>query len=79
MVMAPAKTGSVNTNKKAVKNKAQINKGKRYKVKPFTRIFIIVVIKLIAPAIEETPDRCKLKIAKSTEPPECAVILERGG
>jgi len=38
-----------------------------------------VVIKLIAPAIEETPDKCKLKIAKSTEPPECAVILESGG
>jgi hypothetical protein len=70
IVIAPAKTGKVKTNKNAVKNKAQINKGKRYKVKPLTRIFIIVVIKFIAPAIEETPDKCKLKIAKSTEPPE---------
>jgi hypothetical protein len=30
----------------------------------------IVVIKLIAPKIEDIPDRCKLKIAKSTDPPE---------
>jgi hypothetical protein len=29
------------------------------------------VIKLIAPNKEETPARCKLKIAKSTLPPEC--------
>jgi len=79
MVMAPAKTGKVKTRRKAVKKRAQINKGKRYNVNPLTRIFIIVVIKLIEPAIEEIPDKCKLKIAKSTEPPEWAVIPERGG
>jgi hypothetical protein len=28
-------------------------------------------MKLIAPNIEDIPARCKLKIAKSTEPPEC--------
>jgi len=39
---------------------------------PGVRIFKIVVIKLIAPKIEEAPAMCKLKIAKSTEPPECA-------
>ena len=39
----------------------------------------IVQIKLIAPSIDEAPDKCKLKIAKSTEPPECAVILDSGG
>jgi hypothetical protein len=33
-------------------------------------MFMIVTIKLIAPKIEETPARCKLKIAKSTAPPE---------
>jgi len=33
-------------------------------------MFIIVTIKLIAPSIEDIPARCKLKIAKSTEPPE---------
>jgi len=30
----------------------------------------MVVIKLIAPSIEEAPDKCKLKIARSTAPPE---------
>jgi len=70
IVIAPAKTGNVKISKNAVKKRAQINKGIRYIVSPFTRIFIIVVIKLIEPAIEETPAKCKLKIAKSTEPPE---------
>jgi len=37
---------------------------------PGTLIFKIVTIKLIAPNKEETPAKCKLKIAKSTEPPE---------
>jgi hypothetical protein len=31
-----------------------------------------VTIKLIAPAIEEIPARCKLKIAISTAEPACA-------
>lgn len=30
----------------------------------------MVQIKLIAPKIEEAPERCRLKIAKSTAPPE---------
>jgi hypothetical protein len=30
----------------------------------------MVVIKFAAPKIEEIPAKCKLKIAKSTEPPE---------
>jgi hypothetical protein len=42
-------------------------------------MFIIVVIKLIAPAIEDAPAICKEKIPKSTDPPECAVILDNGG
>jgi hypothetical protein len=39
----------------------------------------MVVIKLIAPNKDETPARCKLKIAKSTAAPECATILLNGG
>jgi hypothetical protein len=46
---------------------------------PFTLIFKIVHIKLIAPKIEAAPDRCKLKIARSTEAPEWEFPLERGG
>jgi hypothetical protein len=37
---------------------------------PGTLIFNTVVIKFIAPKIEEAPAICKLNIAKSTEPPE---------
>lgn len=36
-------------------------------------------MKLIAPRIEETPAKCKEKIARSTEGPAWAMFLERGG
>jgi len=49
---------------------AQTNKGSLCIVIPGALIFKIVVMKFIAPKIEETPARCKLKIAKSTEAPE---------
>lgn len=39
----------------------------------------IVTIKLIAPRIEAAPERCKLKIAKSTEGPEWNCTPARGG
>jgi len=39
----------------------------------------IVVMKFIAPNNEEIPAKCKLKIAKSTAPPEWATILLNGG
>jgi hypothetical protein len=46
---------------------------------PGALILKIVVIKLIAPKIEAAPERCKLKIARSTEGPECACALLKGG
>ena len=39
----------------------------------------MVTIKLIAPAIDDAPAKCKLKIAKSTEGPECASMPLKGG
>ena len=39
----------------------------------------IVTIKFIAPAIDEIPAKCKLKIAKSTAAPECAMTPDSGG
>jgi hypothetical protein len=42
-------------------------------------MFITVTIKLIAPKIDAAPERCKLKIAKSTEGPEWLSILLKGG
>ena len=70
ILVAAAKTGKDNTNKNAVNNTAQPNKGKRIIVIPGVRILKIVVIKFIAPIKEEIPAICKLKIAKSTDAPE---------
>lgn len=46
---------------------------------PDARMLIIVVIKFSAPRIDDTPARCKEKMAKSTEAPEWAIFAERGG
>jgi hypothetical protein len=71
IVIAPANTGKDNNNSIAVTKIAHTNKGNLCKDIPLVLIFKVVLIKLIAPNIEETPAKCKLKIAKSTEPPEC--------
>jgi hypothetical protein len=47
----------------------QTNKGIRSKFIKLDRIFIMVVIKLIAPKIDEIPAICKEKIVKSTALP----------
>jgi hypothetical protein len=57
----PAKTGRDNNNNTAHPNKASL-----CNLIPGVLIFIIVVMKLIAPSRELTPDRCKANIAKST-------------
>jgi hypothetical protein len=48
---------------------AQTNNGKEEYGSKFL-ILTIVTIKLIAPKIDPAPDKCKLKIAKSTAGPE---------
>lgn len=79
MVIAPAKTGSDNKSKKVVTNTDQTNRGSRSKEIPGARILIIVVIKLIEAKIEEAPAKWREKIARSTDPPACAMLLESGG
>jgi len=79
IVIAAAKTGNDNNNKKAVIKTDQTKSGIRKYVNPRARIFVIVTIKLIAPIIDEAPAICKLKIAKSTAGPECATIPDNGG
>jgi hypothetical protein len=70
IVIAPANTGKDNNNKNAVIKIAQTNNGIRCIFKPGVLMLITVVIKFIAPNNEDAPAKCKLKIAKSTEPPE---------
>jgi hypothetical protein len=70
IVIAPAKTGNESNNRNAVMKTDQTNNGVRWAVIPGARMLIIVTIKFIAPKIDETPAKCRLKIAKSTEAPE---------
>lgn len=79
IVIAPARTGSESSKRIAVMKTDQTNKGIWSMYIPAVRILITVVIKLIAPKIEEAPAKCKEKIAKSTELPLCPREEARGG
>jgi len=68
--MAPANTGSDKRSRMAVMNTAQTNSGILCIVIPGVLIFKIVVMKFIAPNIDDIPARCRLKMARSIDPPE---------
>jgi hypothetical protein len=55
MVIPPANTGKANTNMVAVTTIDHTNRGTRSNRRPFHRILIIVVIKLIEAKIDPTP------------------------
>ena len=78
-MIAPANTGKDNNNKTAVMITAHKYKLILNNSNFLERIFKIVVMKFIAPAIEETPAKCKLKILKSTAKPQCPVAELKGG
>jgi hypothetical protein len=69
IVIAPARTGSDRSKRTVVITTDHTNKGIRSNVIPLARILITVVIKFTEPKIDETPAKCKEKIAKSTEAP----------
>lgn len=69
IVIPPASTGRDSRSKMAVINTAHTKSGIRSMRSPSTRIFKIVVIKLSAPRIDDTPAKCREKIARSTEGP----------
>jgi len=77
--MAPANTGNDSSSKNAVIPTAQTNNGIWSNERLFNRILIIVVIKLIAPKIDEIPAKCNEKIAKSTDLPPWAMLEDKGG
>ena len=79
IVTAPANTGSDNNNRIDVTNTDHTNRGSLCRLIPGARMFRIVVMKFIAPRSDDTPDKWRLKIAKSTDAPECDWILDRGG
>jgi len=79
IVIAPAKTGRDSSSKMAVIKTDHTNSGIESNVIEEERIFMIVVMKLIAPKIEEIPAKCNLKIAKSTANPEWNRFPASGG
>lgn len=68
-MIAPANTGSDRSNKIAVIKTDHTNNGTCSIFIDFNRRFRVVVMKLIAPKIDEIPAKCKEKIAKSTANP----------
>lgn len=79
IVMPAAKTGRDSSRSTAVIRTAQTNKGVWYWEMAGGFMLIIVVMKLIAPRIEDAPARCREKIVKSTEAPACARFPASGG
>ena len=69
-MIPPAKTGKDKSNKNAVIKTAHTKSGNLCMYRPGTRMLKTVQIKFMAPSKEETPETWRLKIAKSTEPPE---------
>ena len=79
MVIAPANTGRDRSSKIVVTKTDQVNKGVWSSSIPNPRRFPKVLIKFTAPKREDTPARWREKIAKSTDGPEWAKFLLRGG
>jgi hypothetical protein len=78
-VIAPANTGSDNSKRIVVIRIDHRNSGIRSKVREKDRMFMIVVMKLMAPRMDEIPARCKEKIVKSTDVFLWYVKFDRGG
>lgn len=78
-MIAPANTGNESNKRTAVMRTDHTNKGIESSVIEEDRMFRIVVMKLMAPKIEDTPAKCNLKIARSTEIPEWNRLPARGG
>ena len=79
MVIAPASTGSDSSSRNAVTRIDQTNSGILCRVMPGARMLKIVVMKLIAPRIDEAPARCSEKITMSTDGAGLADRAESGG
>ena len=73
MVIAPARTGRDNSRRMAVSITDHANRGTCSIFIWGFRMFKIVEIKLMAPIIEDTPAKCREKMAKSTAGPLWAI------
>src|SRR5271168_3892002 len=78
MVMAPASTGSDSSSRNTVTRIDHTNSGILCSVMPGARMLKMVVMKLMAPRIDEAPARCSDRMAKSTAGPGCPVTEDNG-
>ena len=67
--MAPARTGSDRSSRNTVTRMDHTNSGILCRVMPGARMLKMVVMKLIAPRIEEAPAMCIEKMARSIAGP----------
>lgn len=79
MVMPAARTGSDNRRRTAVMRTDHTNKGVWYCDSAGGFMLMAVVMKLIAPRMEDTPARWREKMARSTEAPAWARLPASGG
>ena len=79
IVIPAARTGRDRRSRTAVIRTDHTNKGVWYCVRAGGFMLIAVVMKLIAPRIDEIPARWREKIARSTEAPAWARLPARGG
>ena len=79
IVIPAASTGRERRRRTAVIRTAQTKRGVWYCEIAGGFMLIMVVIKLIAPKIDETPAKCREKIVRSTEAPAWARFPARGG
>jgi len=79
IVIAPANTGKESKSNTVVIKMDQTNKGTRSICIPSVRMLMVVVIKFNDARIDETPARCREKMARSTDGPAWARFPDRGG
>ena len=72
--MAPARTGSDSSSRNTVTRIDHTNSGILCRVMPGARMLKMVVMKLMAPRIEEAPAMCSEKIARSIAGPGEPVV-----
>ena len=76
--MPPARTGSESSSRNAVTRTAQANSGILCSVMPGARMLRMVVMKLIAPRIDDAPEMWMAKIARSTAGPGWPEVASGG-
>lgn len=79
IVIPAARTGRDSRSSTAVTNTAQTNRGVWYCEMAGGFMLIIVVIKLMAPKMDEIPARWSEKMVKSTDAPAWARFPASGG